>query len=383
MMSMNRTAIAAALVLIASTAQAQGTLSSQGFGYPSGGVSTRARATGGSMAEFDGTSTVNPASIGELGRASLYIQYEPEFRTLTGPDGKDRSTVIRFPLFAGALPAGSGWMVGLSASSLLDRSWATRARGEQVFEGRPVGYTDIFQSLGSITDVRLSGARLVGANLRVGIGLHAITGQNRLVATRTFDSDQVTFAPFGQATAVTYTGSAISAGATWRVTRNFGLAASERRGGSLTASVLDTTIGRGRVPDRAGASARLQIATGTQVFARADRVWWSRLNPLSVDGGAGFAIGRDGWEVGGGIEGRGPVLFSRPVSLRLGGDRRTLPFLANGSEVNELRFAGGFGMPLAFGRSTFDATLQHATRDAGLAISEKAWTLSIGLTVRP
>ena len=48
-------AFAALLALVsgAQAARAQGTLSTQGFGYPAGGLSTRAASTGGGFGEFD------------------------------------------------------------------------------------------------------------------------------------------------------------------------------------------------------------------------------------------------------------------------------------------------------------------------------------------
>jgi hypothetical protein len=375
---------AIALVLVgAATAEAQGALSTQGFGYPSGQISTRVRAIGGAAAEFDPISTLNPASLSEWVRASLYIQYEPEFRRLTNGAASDQSTIIRFPLFAGGLPVSTRATLGLSASTLLDRSWSTRSTGQQVFDTTLVDYTDVFQSLGALTDVRLAGGFAPSRTLRVGVGLHAITGQNRLLASRTFDSEQATFAPFGQVASVTYSGSAISAGFSWRPMRSLGLAGSAKRGFALKASVNDTSLGDGRVPDRVGAGARLELFTGTELYVRADRVWWSLLTPLSASGGAGTAVGQDSWELGAGLEGRGPTIFTRPVHLRLGADRRTLPFLAAGSEVREFLIAGGFGVPLAFGRSTLDAAVQRAARNSDIGVSERAWTISVGLTVRP
>ena len=39
--------------------------------------------------------------------------------------------------------------------------------------------------------------------------------------------------------------------------------------------------------------------------------------------------------------------------------------------------------PLAASRVTLDMALQRATRDAGSDVKERAWLLSLGLTVRP
>jgi hypothetical protein len=56
--------------------------------------------------------------------------------------------------------------------------------------------------------------------------------------------------------------------------------------------------------------------------------------------------------------------------------------------VRELALNGGFGLPLAGERAAFDFSAQRARRttDAqlgGQSAAETAWTLSIGLIVRP
>ena len=51
------------VALAATTAAAQGTISTQGFGYPTGGLSTRAAAGGGAFGEFDFSTSRNPSSL--------------------------------------------------------------------------------------------------------------------------------------------------------------------------------------------------------------------------------------------------------------------------------------------------------------------------------
>ena len=70
-----------ALLGIPALTMAQGSISTQGFGYPPGGLSTRAGAAGGGFAEFDFSTPRNPSSTLGWGRGGLYFQYEPEFRT--------------------------------------------------------------------------------------------------------------------------------------------------------------------------------------------------------------------------------------------------------------------------------------------------------------
>ena len=78
-----RAALASALVALTATGVlAQGTLGSQGFGYPPGQLSVFSRSVGGGGAEIDPLSPVNPAAISLLRRGGLYLQSEQESRSL-------------------------------------------------------------------------------------------------------------------------------------------------------------------------------------------------------------------------------------------------------------------------------------------------------------
>jgi len=106
---------------VAASASAQGNLSSQGFGYPAGGLSTHAEGLGGSIAENDALSPVNPAALSSWGRPGLYFQYDPEFRSVTANGQSDHTLTARFPLLAGALNIGSRFTLGVASTTLLDR----------------------------------------------------------------------------------------------------------------------------------------------------------------------------------------------------------------------------------------------------------------------
>jgi hypothetical protein len=96
---LSRFAVASALCLAARTLCAQGALSLQGFGYPGGETSTRALGTGGSLADFDANSPINPAALLVGSRATVYLQYDPEFRWVTGTGLNVSTVTARFPLF--------------------------------------------------------------------------------------------------------------------------------------------------------------------------------------------------------------------------------------------------------------------------------------------
>jgi hypothetical protein len=108
---------------------------------------------------------------------------------------------------------------------------------------------------------------------------------------------------------------------------------------------------------------------------------WSRMQGLGSSG----LQAHDSWTLGAGVDVAGPRLGTdRNLQLRAGVQTRTLPFLANGTVVRENEVAVGFGLPFVYQRAVFDVTGQRAFRSASVpGVSEAAWMLSVGLTIRP
>jgi hypothetical protein len=101
MQSLTVRLVAGGLVAFSAVAGAQGTLSTQGFGYPTGQMSTRSVGAGGALAEIDPLSVTNPAALLGLGGSALYFQAEPEYRTINRASASQRSTIARFPVVSG------------------------------------------------------------------------------------------------------------------------------------------------------------------------------------------------------------------------------------------------------------------------------------------
>ena len=388
MPSLSRAA-AAALLVLPMAAGAQGTLSTQGFGYPSGQISTRALGTGGALAEIDPFSVTNPASLVNLGGSALYFQAEPEYRTIKVGAASDRSTIARYPLVAGGVPITSSLFAGVSVSSLLDRSFETVGRGSQTVGTDVVTSTNTFSSDGAIGDVRLALAWAPMPWLHLGIAGHAITGDNRLVSQQKFD-DSTRFAGIRDTATVTYVGNAFSGGVEAYAGRYGVVAASYRRGGPLSLKHGDTTLASARVPDRLALSAAYLGIRGTTLAVRTAKEMWSDMNGL---GSAGMPIS-EGWDTSVGADVLGPRFGSRSVQLRAGARWRTLPFdvrpiLATGAfgpsgSVSENSYSFGAGTLLARGRAALDLAAIRATRrSSATSVQENAWTLSVGVTVRP
>ncbi len=375
-----RAAIAA---LVASTglaarAAGQSSLSLQGFGFPTGQLSSRSLATGGSIGEIDPLSPINPASIALLGNKLLYFQAEPEFRTVSSPNGDDHTRVSRYPNVFGAVPLGGGWVISLGSSTLLDRtSTTTFSQPQFLTAGDSVTMTTKFNIEGAMNDVRVALGWSPTDWFKIGVGLHGIAGHNLVTVQQTFD-DTVAFATSQQQRILSFSGTAASIGAQF-IAKDFTFALSGRQGGMLTMSAGDTTLTHARVPNRFGGSLTYTGIANSFISVRTSHDDWSALGGL----GSQTLRGVDGWDTSIGADISGPKLGSRPLFLRAGVRDRTLPFTADANTVTEKSINTGIGTMFANGRMLSDLAVVYSRRSADLNATESAWTISIGLSVRP
>jgi hypothetical protein len=372
------TPFAALVALLPSAARAQGNLSTQGFGYPAGVLSTRALGTGGAIGEIDPLSSSNPAAISAFGGAALYFQADPESRTLHIGSGTESARIARYPLIAASIPLTESFMLGLSVSNLLDRSFETSTRRSQILGDSAVLSTTAFKSDGAMADLRLGLAWAPVSWLRLGAGVHAITGDNRVRNTQVFD-DTLRFASLVDTATVGYTGSAVSGGFEAIIARAFSVAGSYRRGGGLSLQRGDTTLSRAYVPDHLGMSIAFLGIRGSSIAVRTSKDTWSRMAGL---GSSSIRI-TDGWDTSVGADMLGPRVGARSFQFRAGARWRTLPFGTATSSVAEKSYSIGTGTSFARGRATLDFAGIRAMRTADAGLSETANTLSVGVTVRP
>jgi len=359
---------------------AQSNLSSQGLGYATGQLSTRAEGTGGSIGEIDPLSLVNPAALAFIGTTTLFFQIEPEYRSVVVGTATDNTTTARYPLFAAILPIGSAWSVGVTSATMLDRTWTTTVDSNIVLAPDTVASTFVSGSSGSINDLRLAVAWAPTTYLRLGLGGHLMSGSDRVFVGRTF-SNNVAFGNFADSTTIGFDGGAVSGGIQLVAPKLAIASASFRKGGALNATRNDTALAHAHVPDRLGFSLAYVGAAGSEIAARTTFDKWSSLKGLTP----GVSQPVDAWDTSVGADIAGPKLGSQPLMLRLGGRWRTLPYGAGptNEKVNEQTFSGGFGTAFGAGRVITDVTVLHSTRNANVGVRERAWTLSIGLGIRP
>lgn len=364
------------LALLSTAARAQGTLASQGFGYPFGQLSTRALSTGGGMGEFDPYSALNPATVAATGRRALHLQYEPEYRRITADDVSDAQRFVRFPLVSGIIPVGSRFALGFSASTLLDRTGQSSDTRTEIVGGEEVTFEETTRSNGAINDLRLVAAYDLGANARVGLGAHAITGEFRQFLGRTFETPG--YDSLSVASRASFSGLALSGGVMWQPVRGITLAGSARWGGGITAYVNDTSRTTADVPHRIGIGIGVERISGVALSAHASWDGWSSLDGLGSDA----ASAHDTRTYGIGAELAGPSVFGTELPLRIGWRWRELPFSPGAEQVTESALAGGIGIPLLGGFSALDIGLQRATRSSD-PYRERSLILSVGVTVHP
>src|SRR5712671_3749623 len=286
-------AVGSMLLLLASRAEAQGSLSLQGLGYPTGELSARAEGTGGGVADFDALSLVSPASISAVGSPALFFQYSPEFRRVTAGANTAKTTTARFPMIAGVLPMGQDWTLGLSSSTFLDRSGETSLVTQQLVGPDLVDVTERNKVLGAINDGRLALAWAPTSALHIGFGAHVFSGSNRITFSRIFP-DSSKYVSTTQTGRMSFAGFAGSLGLEYRPSRVIGFALSGRKGGDVRAQSGDTAIGSGRIPDHYSASVTYDGITGASISARVAHDAWSSLGTLSSSGTKAF----DGWDTG-------------------------------------------------------------------------------------
>ena len=384
-----RSVLAAALLPAALAAQ--GSLGTQGYGYPTGQLSTRAMGAGGSFGEFDPASPLNPAAVSYFRRATLSAQYDPEFRRTTAGGVNQTATIARFPVITAGFPVRDRIALSLSASTYLDRSFVTAYETTSQIGDETVTATQSIESRGSIADLRVGAGMIAARWLRFGVAGHLLSGENRLISGRRF-ADTSQFASVSDSTSLDYSGAAVSGGVEVTPVRWLTLAGSMRRGLDLRVQRNDTTLRTASAPNRIGVGVRLDAVTGASFAAGYARTEWSRMREL---GSTSLEV-RDAPEFSVGVEAVGPRLGSTPTLFRLGGRDRTLPFGLGAADVKERSYAGGVGLPFGGGRAFADLAVQYAGRrlegatgltggSGGLAdgARERAWTISVGFSVRP
>ncbi len=376
------------LLLLALLAAAPGTAAAQssqfgirGLGLPGRAQSARALGSAGGFALFDGESSVSPATLAYLNQLTAAFTVMGDYRSSVTPSGEGSVRDTRFPQFQVAGPVRPlPLVVGVSYSTYTNRDFSLAFPGTVQIRDTAVGVNDTITSRGGLNDFRIAAAYRLARRWVVGVGGHIITGTNRIEVHRSF-SDTLYQASLQRAE-LSYAGFGVSLGVLGQIGSTVTLSALARTDGhvdvevdSLAAHSIDLplTVGGGL---QWRPSPKLSVAG--QVLARN----WSTANDDLVAAGGVGAVNT--LEAAGGLEFTPNPRRPLRAPIRLGFRYSRLPFpLAAGAPAREYGLAAGSGFSFAADRGGVDLAVERAWRRQDDGFTERAWIVTLGLTVRP
>ena len=337
----------------------------RGLGTPGRWESVRARSTGGAFGPFDPLSPLTEAAIADVAQLTATAAGGTSYRdaTVSGTTTMLRET--RFPLMGVAGRVAPRLAVAAGFTTYLDKSWDVTLRDSAVLRGTMQRYLDEISSDGSVADIRLAAASRLSRRIAIGAGVHLLAGSTRMTAERRFDDS--TFHTVQQAAEVTYSGFGASGSVLIGVAPGLSITGWARADNRLRAKVADTTTAVTDLPRMLGGG--VLFAPSPSVRFAVSAAWrsWSWAGPGAFDTWS--------WSAGG--------EFGSPrMPIRFGARGGHLPFGPGTAAPTEFAASAGTGRAFAQGRALIDLGLERLER-RGSGLTERVWTILVGLTVRP
>jgi hypothetical protein len=168
----------------------------------------------------------------------------------------------------------------------MDRNFSLTSRDTIVLRGAEVEVLDTITSLGGISDIRAALAWRTSPNLQLGLGLHLLTGSNRITSHRVFADTAFTGA--SERATLSYLSYGVSAGLTARPTPGVTFAAMVRADDKMRIERDTVRSGTVKLPLTLAGGVRVQLGRRTLVAASGMFRNWSRSDPdLVALGGHG------------------------------------------------------------------------------------------------
>lgn len=337
----------------------------RGLGMPGRWETVRSRTTGGAFGPFEPMSPLVEAGLADVGHLTATAMQSTSYRNATvgGTSATLRST--RYPLLGLAGPV-TGWLtLAAGFTTYLDKTYDITVRDSVALRGTNEPYTDEITSDGSVADVRVVAATRVNRRLAIGAGFHVLEGSTRLTAQRRFDD--TTFHTAVQSATARYDGLGVSGSVLIGVAPGLTLAGWARDDDRLRAKVADTTTMTTNLPHMLGGGFLLAPSAAVRVAGALAWRSWSRAGP--------GAFNTLDWSAGG-------ELTSGSYPIRLGARGGQLPFGPGPTAPTEFAVSFGTGRTFSQGRALIDVGVEHLNRK-GSGLSERVWTILVGLTVRP
>jgi len=374
----------ALLALLAATGRAAAQSSQfgvRGLGYPLRPLSVRGTATGGGFGLFDLESAFNPASIALVSRLVADFQTVQSWRHSESPSGNGNSRDNRFPgVFVTGPIGGTRLAMSLSASGYTDRNFSLASSDTVVLRGQPVEVLDTLSSQGGISDLRAAVAWQQSRAVQWGIGLHLLTGSNRIFSHRVFSD--TAYAGVSEKNTLSYLGVGVSAGVTARVGNAITFGGMVRADDRMRVERDTSRVGSTKLPITVAGGLRLQLGERFQIAGNGVYRNWSVADAdVVAQGGVGssntteFAVGAE--------------YVPNPKRathwpLRVGAYHARLPFpLLRGEDTDETGVSIGSAVRFAGERAGLDVALTRVWRKGAPGFTERAFLLTLGVSLRP
>jgi len=377
-----RALLLAFLVATPASAVAQASIFGvRGLGIPQGPLSARSVGMAGSFSLLDGLSGTNPAAITSVVGLTAGINFFQDWRSSTTPSGTGSGSDDGFPyvLVINRIKE-TPFFIGGSFGSYTDRDFGIVTVDSTPVNGVPVTYRDSLASKGGVSDFRLAVGMRQGKTWSFGFGFHFITGSDRLSLRRTFSD--TAFAPVVQRSELAYNAIGLSLGAVYHPNERYLLAATIRRDGQMGVDRDSTHAFDLTLPWSFAGSAQYKASPRATINAQVEYSTWSDMSAeLQSVGGIGAV---NALRAAVGVELASNRLNPAKFPLRLGFRSAELPFpLEAGSPSKERALTTGTGFRFGKGRAAADFALQRVWRSEDGGFSEKAWILTMGLTLKP
>jgi hypothetical protein len=335
------------------------------LGTPGRWESVRARSTGGAFGPFDALSPLTEAPLADVGHLAASAMAGASYRDVDAGGATSALRATRFPLLILAGQPTRRLALAGGFTTYLDRTWSVTIRDSAVLRDSLQRYTDLTRSDGSVADLRFAAASRLSSRIALGAAVHLLAGSTRITVQRRFDD--TTYQVVSQSDVVRYAGFGVSASALVGLAPGLTLAAWARSDNRLRAKVGEVTTAETDLPTMAGGGIR--YAPSPSVRLAASGAWrsWSRAGAGSFDTFS-WSVGA---EVGGGLS---PVRF--------GARGGQMPFGPGTTAPTEIAVAAGTSRAFSQGRGLLDLGLERLQRTGG-GLTERVWTVLIGMTIRP
>jgi hypothetical protein len=380
-----------AVVAWSSPLAGQSLLGATGLGFPLQATDARASSLGGiGVGLFGGhLLPTDPAAAADLSIPSLTFTVQNAWVTTEESGASGESSGARFPTLAASYPVRGVGVVSVGFGSVLDQRWELERQQTLVLAGTgtEARVTDVFESDGGVSAIRLGVARRVAPSLALGVQVGSHLGDLTRRFTRTFDSLEVeTSVPpyqiggFWRYRGLTATvGAQVDIGSVARVAASYTWSADLEAEASDDTDAGDGTFG---MPSEVRLGGTATLAPRVSLSAGLHWADWARTRSVGSD-----VVGLATLALGGGLEWAGASVLGKPSALRVGYRRAELPFReagGPGDSPSENILSAGLGMNLlqagAITLASLDLALERGSRDAG-SIEERFWRFSTSVRI--